>query len=40
MEAVQHPVLTLKRISIGELKLGDLPLGKWRLLTEKEVAAF
>ncbi len=40
LEAVGHPVLTLKRISIGELKLGDLPLGKWRPLTEKEVAQF
>ncbi len=40
MEAAGHTVLTLKRISIGELKLGDLPLGKWRLLTEKEVTQF
>ncbi len=40
LEAVRHPVLTLKRISIGEIKLGDLPLGKWRPLTEKEIMLF
>jgi 23S rRNA pseudouridine2605 synthase len=37
-EHTGHPVITLKRISIGTLKLGDLSEGKWRLLTEKEVA--
>ena len=33
-------VLKLKRISIGELKLGTLETGKWRYLTTKEVKAF
>ena len=28
----------LKRIAEGSLKLGDLPLGKWRPLTDREVA--
>lgn len=30
----------LRRIAEGELQLGDLPLGKWRYLTEAEVASF
>jgi 23S rRNA pseudouridine2605 synthase len=29
-------VLRLKRIREGSLELGDLPLGKWRYLTEEE----
>ena len=28
----------LCRVAIGEVKLGDLAIGKWRFLTEKEVA--
>jgi len=36
-EAIGHPVLKLKRIAIGPLKLGDLEEGKWRYLTEQEV---
>lgn len=31
-------VQRLKRIREGNLELGDLPLGKWRYLTEKEIA--
>lgn len=30
-------VMRLRRVSVGEIKLGDLPLGKWRHLTEKEI---
>lgn len=30
-------VLSLRRVSIGSLKLGDLETGKWRYLTEEEV---
>ncbi len=37
-EAVKHPVATLKRVATGELDLGDLPRGKYRALTEKEIA--
>jgi pseudouridine synthase len=37
-EAVGFPVITLKRIQIGELELKDLPIGKWRFLAEEEVA--
>lgn len=32
-------VRRLKRIREGSLSLGELPLGKWRYLTEEEVAA-
>jgi pseudouridine synthase len=34
-----HPVQALIRTKLGPLSLGDLPLGKWRHLTEAEVRA-
>ena len=34
--AVGHPVRYLRRVRIGSLELGDLPLGKYRLLSEQE----
>ena len=36
-EKIGHPVITLKRISIGSIEIGGLEAGKWRFLTEKEV---
>jgi len=36
-EYIRHPVIELKRIGIGDLRLGDLQLGEWRYLTEKEI---
>ena len=36
-EAVGYPVLSLKRVSVGKLTLGDLEVGKYRALTEEEV---
>lgn len=36
-EAIKHPVAQLKRVATGELTLGDLPKGKYRHLTAKEV---
>ncbi len=36
-EAIKHPVAQLKRVATGELRLGDLPKGKFRHLTEKEI---
>ena len=36
-EAIGHSVLTLKRIQIGNIKLGNLAKGKWRFLTKEEV---
>lgn len=37
-EAVGFPVLRLKRVNIGGVALGNLPLGKWRHLTDAELA--
>jgi pseudouridine synthase len=37
VEALGHNVLKLVRIQIGDLKLGDLQVGKWRNLTRDEV---
>ncbi|MHC1721178.1 MAG: pseudouridine synthase [Clostridiaceae bacterium] len=36
-DKICHPVITLKRIRIGQISLDDLPEGKWRHLTEEEV---
>ena len=36
-EAVGLKVIRLQRIAIGDLRLGELPLGKWRELTADEV---
>lgn len=36
-DAAGMHVTRLRRISEGRLKLGDLPVGKWRYLTEEEV---
>jgi len=30
-------VMRLRRVSVGDINLDDLPLGKWRYLTEKEI---
>lgn len=38
-EAVGHPVLALARLRFGPVKLGDLPPGQTRPLTEKELAS-
>ncbi|MCL2372239.1 MAG: rRNA pseudouridine synthase [Defluviitaleaceae bacterium] len=38
-EAIGHPVLSLKRVQIGEVKLTNLKRGQWRHLTTQEVAA-
>ena len=37
-DAAGMTVLRLRRISEGKLHLGSLPLGKWRYLTEREIA--
>jgi 23S rRNA pseudouridine2605 synthase len=36
-EAVNLNLIRLKRFAIGNLKLGMLPQGKWRLLNDREV---
>ena len=39
VEALRFEVLELKRISIGNLSLGSLPPGKWRILSETDIRA-
>jgi 23S rRNA pseudouridine2605 synthase len=34
--ALHHPVIRLKRLSVGSLALGDLACGQWRHLTSQE----
>ena len=36
-EAIGHPVLKLKRVAYGKLKLGDLAPGKFRFLSNKDL---
>lgn len=36
-KAIKHPVITLKRISIGSIGLTSLNKGEWRYLSEKEI---
>ena len=36
-EANGRKIKQLTRVAIGDIRLGDLPLGKWRYLTDKEV---
>lgn len=38
MEAVGCKVSELERISIGNVELGNLPLGRWRYLTSHEIS--
>lgn len=38
ISALGHRVRALHRTQIGPLKLGDLPLGHWRPLTEEEIS--
>lgn len=35
--AIGHPVLKLKRVAFGPIRLGDLPIGQFRYLTSKEM---
>jgi pseudouridine synthase len=35
--AIGHPVIELKRVAIGDVRLGNLEIGKWRYLTKKEI---
>ncbi len=35
--AARHPVAALRRVSEGELSLGNLKKGEWRYLTDKEI---
>lgn len=35
--AIGHQVVNLRRVEFGPVMLGDLPLGRWRHLTESEI---
>lgn len=35
--SLNHNVVTLKRVSIGSIKLGNLKKGSWRMLTQEEI---
>jgi len=37
LHSLRHHVIDLKRISFGDVRLGDLPEGKWRKMTVEEV---
>ncbi|MFH0869097.1 MAG: pseudouridine synthase [archaeon] len=39
LDAVGFPVISLKRIQVGSLKLETLPLGRWRFLTKEEISS-
>ncbi len=39
IEAVDSQVLKLVRTAIGEIRIGDLPIGNWRRLTDDELPA-
>ena len=39
VEALGAHVLKLVRVKVGPIAIGKLPIGKWRLLTAREVAA-
>lgn len=36
-EKIGHPVLSLKRVSVGEILLGNLNRGNWRFLSKNEI---
>ena len=37
-KAVGHPVIRLKRVRIGNLRLGNLPSGQYRFLSPEEIS--
>ncbi|MDY4575978.1 MAG: pseudouridine synthase [Intestinibacter sp.] len=36
-KAINHPVLRLKRVAMGKIKIQDCEIGKYRYLTEEEI---
>ena len=36
-EKIGNPVIELKRIKIGDIKIEGIEVGKWRYLSEKEM---
>ena len=39
IEAIGSKVLKLVRVAIGPVRIGDLPIGKWRRLSDEEIRA-
>jgi len=39
IEAIGFNVLELKRVAVGKVLLGNLPLGKWRHMTQHEITS-
>lgn len=37
IEQINHKVMYLKRIAIGNLKMENIPLGKWRFLSKSDI---
>ena len=37
IEKINHKVMYLKRIAIGNLKMEDVPLGKWKFLSKSDI---
>lgn len=37
LQALGHRVIDLRRVAFGPVRLGDVPEGQWRMLTEDEV---
>lgn len=37
MEAIGHPVRRLRRVRFGPVELGDLPAGRWRVVSPREL---
>ncbi len=37
LEDVNRTIVSLKRVSVGDLKLGEMKVGKWRELNSKEI---
>lgn len=36
-DAIGHPVIALKRVSVGDITLGNMEKGSWRDLTQEEI---
>lgn len=36
-KAINHPVITLKRLSVGDISLSNLQKGEWRYLSDTEI---
>lgn len=37
LDAINHPVMNLRRVSLGKIQLGTLKLGEYRYLTDEEI---